>query len=72
MTYQKYYFTFTCYHRLSDYVQPIVAPSMRLAMTKMFDMYGKDWAVDFTSEEYNHRVLNGMIEQKKELETVVV
>ena len=68
----KYYFTFGCHHRLSDYVQPIVASSMQSAMTKMFEMHGRNWAMDYTSEEYNQRILNGTLPRKKELRTVVV
>lgn len=72
MEMNKYYFTFGSYHKLSDKVQPIVAPNMQLAMKKMFEMYGRDWAMDYTSEEYNHHTLNGLLPRKTELETVVV
>lgn len=68
----KYYFTFGRRHKLSEYVQPIVAPNMRLAMSKMFKLHGKDWALDYTSEEYHQKVLNGTLSRKKELKVVIV
>lgn len=68
----KFYFTFGVGHELSDKVQPIVADNLKIAMAKMFDLYGRNWAMDYTSEEYNHQVLNGELPLKEELETVVI
>lgn len=72
MEMNKFYFTFGCHHELSDKVQPIVAQNMKQAMKCMFVLHGKDWALDYTSEEYNQRVLIGILPRKQELETVVV
>lgn len=72
MVMNKYYFTFGCHHRLSDYVQPIVAPNMRLAMSKMFKLHGKDWALDYTGEEYHRHIIEGTLPRKKELKVVIV
>jgi len=69
---EKYYFTFGCHHELSDRVQPILAPNLKLAMIKMFELHGRNWAIDYTREEYYTRVLEGTLPRKKELELVVI
>jgi len=72
MTMHKYYFTFGTRHKLRNYVQLIVAFDLKAAMKKMFELYGENWAMDYSSEEYNREILSGSMERKKELETVVV
>lgn len=69
---EKYYFTFGCYHELSDRVQPILAPDLKSAMDKMFELHGRDWALDYTGDEYYTNITQGTLPRKKELDLVVV
>lgn len=48
----KYYFTFMLSHPLRDYVQVIIAKDMETAIDKMLELYGKDWGVDYTEEQW--------------------
>lgn len=48
----KYYFTFGIHHIYANQVQVIVAPDKETAMTKMFKLFGNNWAIDYTEEQW--------------------
>lgn len=46
------YFTFGIGHEFAGHVQPIKADSPEAARQKMFEVYGKKWAFQYSEDEY--------------------
>lgn len=48
----EYIFTFAINHPLGNYVQPIIAPTMKQARNKMFEKYGNHWGFCYTLDRW--------------------
>lgn len=53
------YFTFGVGQELAGHVQPIKAESAEAARAKMFEVYGKKWAFQYSEEAYLKARLEG-------------
>lgn len=52
----KWYFTFGIRHLQAGYCQPIIAIDEHAARNKMFELHGRSWAFQYSSEEWErHR-----------------
>lgn len=59
----KFYCTFGVGHRMSKYVQPIYASSEDAAITKMNEVYGKQWALPYSEDNFKaDSFFNNLIE----------
>ena len=72
--YSTWYFTFGCGQKHAGYCQPIKAPSYGSARAKMFEMYGAEWAFQYSEQEWNETKNNPnrWWELEKELAVVTV
>lgn len=67
---KKFYFTFLSNHVFANQVQVIVAPDMETAMSKMFELFGKDWGIDYTEERWLEAKASGSFKNTVERDYV--
>lgn len=69
---QNYYFTFGIGHELSDQYQVIKAVDGLAAQRKMFEVYGKNWAFPYTTEEWDRGKREGWFKRLNPLPPIIV
>lgn len=59
MSGEVYYFTFGMGQSMEGYCQPIIANDAKQAREKMFEVYGNEWAMQYTQSDYQDLIAQG-------------